>query len=61
MQYHPLSDSFALVSLLGFILSVFFTHTGTVSLSWGYSFTLVFVAMFIASLITLKQEARRYF
>jgi len=49
----PLSSSFMLTSILGFLISVFFVMQ--ISISWGFTFALVFVIMFIASIINMSQ------
>ncbi|MBI2548765.1 hypothetical protein HYW21_05435 [Candidatus Woesearchaeota archaeon] len=50
----PLSGSFMLIAMFGFIISAFFTAYGTISPSFGFSFSLVFLLMFIASIISME-------
>jgi hypothetical protein len=47
----PLSSGFMLTSIMGALLSVFVVMP--MSLAWGFTFTLVFIIMFIASLISM--------
>ncbi|KYK25211.1 hypothetical protein AYK26_06350 [Euryarchaeota archaeon SM23-78] len=49
----PYSSAFMLSSILGFIISVFFVMD--YSLSWGFTFALVFLIMFISSVISMSQ------
>jgi hypothetical protein len=49
----PLSSGFMLTSIMGALLSVFVVMP--MSLAWGFTFTLVFVVMFIASLVSMTQ------
>ena len=48
----PFSSGFMLSSILGFFISVFFVMK--MSPTWGFTFALVFVIMFIASVVTLS-------
>ncbi len=47
----PLSGGFMLASMLGFAISVVWVYPQ--SLTWGIAFMIVFVAMFISSIISL--------
>jgi hypothetical protein len=49
----PLSSGFMLTSIMGAILSVFVIIP--LNLAWGFTFTLVFIIMFIASMISMTQ------
>ena len=49
----PFSSGFMLTSIIGFFVSVFFVMK--LSLTWGFTFALVFIIMFIASIITMSQ------
>ena len=49
----PLSGGFMITSIVGFLVTITFTMSGRISTSWGFSFTLIFVLMFIASLISM--------
>ena len=49
----PFSSGFMLTSIIGFFVSVFFVMK--ISATWGFTFALVFVIMFIASIITMSQ------
>ena len=51
-KYAPLTNSFALVSILGFLVSVLFIWQW--SLQWGIAFAVLFLLMFIASLISAR-------
>jgi len=47
----PLSNSFAIISIVGIIISAFLISR---SPSWGFAFLVVFVIMFIASLRSMR-------
>ncbi len=49
----PFSSGFMLSTIIGFFISVFFVMS--VSPTWGFTFALIFVIMFIASVVTLSQ------
>ena len=51
LHVSPLSSSFMLTSMVGFLISVFFVYG--ISKSWGFTFGLFFVIMFISSLISM--------
>lgn len=51
LHVSPLSSSFMLTSMVGFLISVFFVYG--MSKSWGFTFGLFFVIMFISSLISM--------
>ena len=46
----PLHGSFMITAIVGFLLSVFYVYPR--SNTWGFTFTLFFVIMFIASMIS---------
>ncbi|MBI2176712.1 hypothetical protein HYU40_05220 [Candidatus Woesearchaeota archaeon] len=52
----PLPATFSLIGLLGFIITTVFTVSGRVPLSWGVAFDIVFVLMFIASMISITPK-----
>jgi len=47
----PLSSSFMLASIVGFIISSVYLYPR--SATWGFAFVLLFVLMFVASLISM--------
>ncbi len=47
----PLSGGFMIVAILGLIFSAYFIKT---SPSWGVAFVMVFAAMFVAALISMR-------
>ncbi len=49
----PLSGAFMLTSMLGFLLTTVYTISGRVDLTWGFTFDLIFVIMFIASVVSI--------
>lgn len=53
MRYAHLSAGFMLTSIVGFFLSVFFVWK--YSVSWGFAFTLFFIIMFVASIISMTK------
>ncbi len=50
----PLHSSMMLVSMAGFIISAFFL-THPVFMSWAWAFLIVFVIMFIATMISMSK------
>jgi len=48
----PFSSGFMLTSILGFLISVLFVMK--ISLTWGFTFALMFVIMFIASVVNMS-------
>ena len=55
IRYHtfPLSGSFMLTGLLGFIVVSIYTFYGRLNPTWGVTFSIVFLTMFIASVISI--------
>ena len=53
MRYAHLSAGFMLTSIIGFFISVFFIWK--ISLSWGFTFSLFFLMMFVASIISMTK------
>jgi hypothetical protein len=49
----PLPATFTLTSLLGLIITTVFTISGRIGVSWGISFDLVFLLMFISSMMSI--------
>ena len=49
----PLSAGFMVTSILGFLISVVYIRT--FSLTWAFTFGLVFITMFIASMISMSR------
>jgi hypothetical protein len=49
-----LTSGFLLTSIIGFFVSVFFIYK--VSPPWGFTFSLMFLIMFIASMISLARS-----
>ncbi len=52
-----LPQSFFLISIIGFLISAMYTYSGTFSLSWGFSFCLIFIIMFVASVASMTPSA----
>ena len=52
-KHVPFSSGFMLTSILGFMISVLFVMK--ISATWGFTFALIFVIMFIASIVTMGQ------
>lgn len=48
----PFTSGFMMTSILGFLISVLFVMD--ISLTWGFTFALVFVIMFIASIVNMS-------
>lgn len=53
MKYAHLSAGFMLTSIIGFLISIFFVWQ--YSLSWGFTFALFFLIMFVASMISMTK------
>lgn len=49
----PVSGVFMLTSILGFLVVTTYTLYGRINLTWGFTFDLIFVIMFIASIVSL--------
>jgi len=49
----PLSGAFMLTSMLGFLITTVYIVYEKISLPIGFSFDLIFVLMFIASIISM--------
>ena len=52
-KHVPLTSGFMLTSIIGFFVSAFFVVQ--IDLSWGFTFSLFFVIMFIASVISMSK------
>jgi Mn2+/Fe2+ NRAMP family transporter len=57
MEQHtiPLSSGFMLLSIVGFLISTFYIVK--LSETWAFTLSLVFVIMFLASIITMSKAA----
>ncbi len=57
MRYkvYPLSGTFMITAILGFFISVFYVYD--LSAPWGFTFSLFFVLMFVASMIALTHAS----
>jgi hypothetical protein len=53
MKYAHLSAGFMLTSIIGFLISSFFIWK--YSVSWGFTFSLFFGIMFVASIISMTK------
>jgi hypothetical protein len=53
IKYAPLSSGFMIVSIIGFLLSIWMVMDW--SESWGFTFVLFFVMMFIASIVSMTK------
>jgi len=53
IHYAPLSSAFMLVSIIGFLLAVWLVMDW--SEKWGFTFAVIFVIMFIASIISMTK------
>ena len=59
-KHVPLTSGFMLTSILGFLISVMFVMNvpsipESTRLTWGFTFALIFVIMFIASIISMSK------
>lgn len=55
MKVYPLSGTFMITAILGFLISAYYIYN--LSVSWGFTFCLFFTLMFIASLISLTRAS----
>ena len=53
MKYVPLKASFMAVSIIGFLVSVI--YIADYSVNWAFAMGLVFVLMFIASIVSMEK------
>ncbi len=53
VKYAPLSSSFMIVSIIGFLVSIWLITDWSVS--WGFTLTLFFVLMFISSIVSMSK------
>ncbi|HLC65224.1 MAG TPA: hypothetical protein VJI46_03820 [Candidatus Nanoarchaeia archaeon] len=49
----PLSGTFMLTGLLGAVISIILTNSGRIPLPFGFAFTVIFLVMVIASMISM--------
>ncbi len=54
----PLPASFTLIGLLGFVITAVYTGFGKLPLPYGFAFSLIFVLMFIASVISITPRSK---
>ncbi len=52
-QIVPLSGAFMLTSMLGFLVVTVYTIYGRMDLTWGFTLDLIFIIMFIASILSI--------
>ena len=50
-SFVPLTSSFMLTSIIGFMISTMFVMK--LSVSWGFTFALFFVIMFVSSIVSM--------
>ena len=53
VKYAPLSGGFMIASIVGFFVSAI--YIADFSLNWGFALAIVFVLMFIASIISMTK------
>ena len=53
LRYVHLSAGFMLTSIIGFFISIYFIMS--LSPTWGFTFTLFFMLMFVASIISMTK------
>lgn len=53
MKYVPLKASFMAVSMIGFLVSII--YVADYSVNWAFAMGLIFVLMFIASMISMEK------
>lgn len=55
MKFAPLPGTFMITAMVGLIISIMYIMK--LDLTWGFTFTLVFLLMFIASMVSLSKAA----
>lgn len=55
MKFAPLPGTFMITSIVGFAISAIYIWN--LSETWGFAFSLIFVLMFVASMISLSKAA----
>ena len=58
-QTIPLSNGFMITAMLGFLVVTVYTLYGKINLAWGFAFDLIFVIMFIASVVSITPSFPR--
>jgi hypothetical protein len=53
IKYAPLSGGFMIASIVGFFVSTI--YIADLSLNWGFAMAVIFVLMFIASIISMTK------
>ena len=56
MRRVPLSRTFMLASILGFLIITVYTASGKIPLTWGFTFDFVLALMFIASVLSITPD-----
>jgi hypothetical protein len=52
-QAAPLPGAFMLISMLGFLVVTIYSVYGRINPTWGFTLDLIFVIMFIASVLSI--------
>jgi hypothetical protein len=53
-KFAPLSSTFVLTSILGFLISVMFIIP-KLSVTWGFTFAMMFMIMFLSSMVSMTR------
>ena len=49
----PVSGGFMITSILGFLVVTVYTISGKIDVTWGVTLALIFLIMFIASIVSI--------
>jgi len=60
MKRIALDASFMLVGIIGTIASVLYTLNGTLDNTWGFTFILFFLIIFIAAVVSITPRFEEY-
>ncbi len=52
----PLPGTFMITAMLGFLITTVYTVSGRIDPSWGFAFNLIFLVMFISSVLSITPD-----
>ena len=56
----PLPQSMFITGIIGFIASAIYTYSGRISITWGFAFMLVFMIIFLASVVSITPSGKDF-
>ncbi|MFC1690783.1 hypothetical protein ACFL0W_01260 [Nanoarchaeota archaeon] len=54
-RFSPLSSSFMIFAMIGFIITAVYTNSGGLDPSWGLTFLIIFTVLFFASILSMTK------